>query len=85
MIGAIVSFHPHHSEAQRMSQSAKSSEPKQKVWLVDEQITGIVRKVEVHPIWGKQFLVTTHSNDWGPETFWVKESNVEEMRGRNHG
>lgn len=61
---------------------SSTEQPKQKVWLVDEQSTAIVRKVETHPVWGKQYLVTTHSNDWGPETYWVKESNVEEVRGR---
>lgn len=53
---------------------------RKKVWLIDEQKVATVRKVETHPNYGRQFLVTTHSNEWGPETFWVKESNVQEDR-----
>jgi hypothetical protein len=53
---------------------------RKKVWLVNEQKVATVRKVEIHPNWGRQFLVTTHSNEWGPETFWVKESDVQEDR-----
>ncbi len=57
--------------------------PPQKVWLLNEQNTAIVRRVETHPNWGKQYLVTTYSNEWGPETFWTKEENVESI-GVNH-
>lgn len=53
-----------------------------KVWLKDERKSAVVRKVEAHPVWGKQYLVTTHSDEWGPETFWVKEENVEMIGGR---
>ena len=53
-----------------------------KVWLKDERKAAVVRKVESHPNWGKQYLVTTHSDEWGPETFWVKEENVETIGGR---
>lgn len=85
MIAEIVSFPSRTHIGLRMAQPSKySGEPKQKVWLVNEQTTGIVRKVENHPTWGKQYLITTHSNDWGPETYWVKESNVEQVGGR-HG
>jgi hypothetical protein len=59
--------------------------PQQKVWLRDEQKTAVVRRVELHPNWGKQYLVTTHSNEWGPETYWVKEKNVEPMGAHRNG
>jgi hypothetical protein len=53
---------------------------RKKIWLVNEQKVATVRKIEVHPNWGNQYLVTTHSNEWGPETFWVKETDVQEIR-----
>ena len=49
---------------------------RERVWLREERRSAIVRRVEYHPNHGKQYLVTTTSNDWGPETFWVKESNI---------
>lgn len=59
--------------------------PQQKVWLREERKTAIVRRVEVHPNWGKQYLVTTHSSEWGPDTYWVKEQNIEQMGAHRNG
>lgn len=67
------------------NETAQKKAPQQKVWLRDEQKTAVVRRVEMHPNWGKQYLVTTHSNEWGPETFWVKEENVEPMGANRNG
>lgn len=63
----------------------KQRTPQQKVWLREEQKPAVVRRVEIHPNWGKQYLVTTHSSEWGPETFWVKEENVEQMGAHRNG
>jgi len=52
---------------------------RERVWLRDENKTAIVRRVEHHPNHGRQYLVTTTSADWGHETFWVKEANVEQI------
>lgn len=52
---------------------------RERVWLREEGKVGFVRRTETHPNHGKQYLVTTMSNDWGSETFWVKESNVEQI------
>jgi hypothetical protein len=38
--------------------------------------------VEQDPVWGPQYLVSTYSREWGPEFFWVKEDDVEELRGK---
>jgi hypothetical protein len=84
MVEIVLSPHAHPTGLRMAQPSKYTNEPKQKIWLISEQTTGIVRKVENHPTWGKQYLVTTHSNDWGPETYWVKESNVEQVGGR-HG
>ena len=64
-------------------ETEQTEKPNLKVWLKDERKTAVVRKVESHPVWGKQYLVTTHSDEWGPETFWVKEENVENYGGRH--
>jgi len=66
------------------NETAYKTTPQIKVWLREEQKIAIVRRIEVHPNWGKQYLVTTHSPEWGPETFWVKERNVESMGGSNN-
>jgi hypothetical protein len=52
---------------------------RERVWLREEQRSAVVRRVESHPNHGKQYLVTTTSGDWGPETYWVKESNVDQI------
>ena len=52
---------------------------RQRIWLREEGRTAVVRRVETHPNHGMQYLVTTYSGEWGPETFWVKESNVEQI------
>jgi len=67
------------------SETKQSKTPQQKVWLREEGKSAVVRRVEVHPNWGKQYLVTTHSSEWGPETFWVKEENVEQMGANRNG
>lgn len=67
------------------TETKQSKAPQQKVWLREEQKTAVVRRVEIHPNWGRQYLVTTHSSEWGSETFWVKEENVEPMGGNRNG
>jgi hypothetical protein len=67
------------------NETVQKKAPQQKVWLRDEQKTAVVRRVEMHPNWGKQYLVTTHSNEWGSETYWVKEENVEPMGAHRNG
>lgn len=52
---------------------------RERVWLREENRTAIVRRTEYHPNHGRQYLVTTTSSDWGSETYWVKESNVEQI------
>lgn len=65
------------------SETKQQKTPQQKVWLIEEQKSAIVRRIELHPNWGKQYLVTTFTPDWGPETFWTREENVESI-GVNH-
>jgi hypothetical protein len=67
------------------NETTQKKAPQQKVWLKDEQNTAIVRRIEMHPNWGKQYLVTTYSHEWGPDTYWVKEKNVELMGVQHNG
>lgn len=60
-------------------ESGHNGSQRERVWLRDEHRTAVVRRIEHHPNHGRQYLVTTTSGDWGPETYWVKESNVEQI------
>lgn len=62
-----------------MDNDNRDGSPRQKVWLREEERTATVRRVESHPNHGKQYLVTVYSPTWGAETYWVKESNVQEI------
>ena len=62
-----------------MDSEKDTNTQRQKIWLKEEGKTAVVRRVETHPNYGKQYLVTTYSSIWGPDTYWVKESNVEQI------
>jgi hypothetical protein len=62
-----------------MDNDKDTNAQRQKVWLKEEGKTAVVRRVETHPNYGKQYLVTVYSSTWGPETYWVKEANVEQI------
>lgn len=65
-----------------MKEETDRDSQKIRVWLKEEGKPAVVRRIEAHPTYGKQYLVTAYSASWGPETYWVKESNVGQMGGQ---
>lgn len=58
----------------------KSNDDRVKVYVRSLDKVATVRRVEDDPIWGKQYLVSTYSYEWGPESHWVKEDDVEHVK-----
>ena len=63
------------------SSKKRVDDERQKVYVRSLDKVATVRRIENDSVWGKQYLVSTYSRDWGPEYFWVKEDDVEEMTG----
>ena len=59
-----------------------SEDDRPKVYVRSLNKVATVRKVEQDPVWGPQYLVSTYSREWGPEFFWVKENDVEELKNK---
>lgn len=67
------------------SSKKRVDDDRQKVYVRSLDKVATVRRIENDSVWGKQYLVSTYSREWGPEYFWVKEGDVEEMNGVKNG
>ena len=67
------------------SSKKRVDDDRQKVYVRSLDKVATVRRIENDSVWGKQYLVSTSSREWGPEYFWVKEGDVEEMNGVKNG
>jgi hypothetical protein len=67
------------------SSKKRVDDERQKVYVRSLDKVATVRRIENDSVWGKQYLVSTFSREWGPEYFWVKEDDVEEMTGSKNG
>jgi hypothetical protein len=67
------------------SSKKRVDDDRQKVYVRSLDKVATVRRIENDSVWGKQYLVSTYSREWGPEYFWVKEDDVEEMNGVKNG
>lgn len=61
------------------AEKKRENEDRPKVYVRSLNRVATVRRVEQDPIWGPQYLVSTYSREWGPEFFWVKGDDVEEV------
>ena len=59
----------------------RPEEDRPKVYVRSLNRIATVRRIEQDPVWGPQYLVSTYSREWGPDYFWVKGDDVEEVGG----
>jgi hypothetical protein len=79
----IVSGFAYRNGNIAMSNENKRSdnhEDRPKVYVRSINKIATVRKVENDPVWGPQYLVSTYSREWGPDFFWVKGDDVDEIK-----
>lgn len=61
----------------------RPEEERPKVYVRSLNKIATIRRIEQDSVWGPQYLVSTYSREWGPEFFWVKGDDVEEVRRKN--